>query len=246
AFTSARSLPACLWPVFAVQFWTFWAWFAFKMFASEWMGTCVFGGRAGSPEGSPEHEQYEAGVRWANFSLMTLSGVFCASSLVQKALADCFGLQRVWCFSLVLLAVSMCLMATPGLTPWQAWLLVAVLGFPFSAAFSFPWTVVTKVAAGLESTGRITAGFNLSQCLPDFAIAFMSGPLIAASQIDSVTPVLLVGGLGAAVAAVLASRLDLEELKRTDSDVTTAELEAADPLQAQTLGLQQDARRSKK
>ncbi|CAK0862010.1 unnamed protein product [Prorocentrum cordatum] len=60
AFTA---LPSSIMPAFRVQFGTFWAWFAFKMFATEWMGTAVFLGhprkdrqRPARPRGSASRQ----------------------------------------------------------------------------------------------------------------------------------------------------------------------------------------------
>jgi len=206
AFTA---LPSSIMPAFRVQFGTFWAWFAFKMFATEWMGTAVFLGQPAAEPGSPARERFEAGVRWANLSLMVMSGVFCASSLLQPAASRALGPKAVWQVGLVVLTASlsaMCLVSGKVASMF----LFAILGLPFSTAFSIPWTLVTQVASTAPgSSGRITAGFNLSQCLPSFALAFLSGPLIALSGRDTVVPVLVAGGAGAAAAAFSLMHLEI-------------------------------------
>lgn len=206
------SIPLSLRPVFHIQFWTFWAWFAFKMFASQWVATTIFKGRADALPGTPQEEQFNAGVRWANLCLMSMAGVFTGSSLLLPPLAGCLGLCVVWKFSLGVMAISLCSMCLPGLTAKAALVLVSLLGVPFSAAFALPWTIVCQIARDFEeSRGRITSAFNLSQCLPDFVIAFLSGPLIYAGGGRSVVPVLVVGGMGAIIATVLS--LCIEEPK---------------------------------
>mgnify|MGYP001804172436 FL=1 len=63
-------------------------WFAFILFASEWMATRVYGGDASAPSG-PAHDEYERGLRAASLALSVNAGITMLMGLGKETQPHC-------------------------------------------------------------------------------------------------------------------------------------------------------------
>jgi hypothetical protein len=83
-------------------------------------------------------------------------------------------LHTLWAVALLVgvFALGTCWLVDSAFT---AAIMITLLGIPFSAAYSVPWTLVTVAAGSSTATGKITAAFNLSQCIPEVVVAIGSG-----------------------------------------------------------------------
>mmetsp|Transcript_124302 Transcript_124302/g.284818 ORF Transcript_124302/g.284818 Transcript_124302/m.284818 type:complete len:488 (+) Transcript_124302:43-1506(+) len=202
--TSFRAMPPELMPIFHIQFWSFFAWFSFKLPVSDWVAEDVFDGDAIALEG-PGHERFEAGLRYASLCLMVMSLVFLLGSAALGFISKFVGIMRLW-QCCVLAAVLCFLIMVTTTTKGLAMLAIGLIGIFFAGAFSIPWTIVSKAVRDDEETrGRVTAGFNLSQCFPSIVVSLVSGPVVALSG-ESVAAIFYLGLLGSLAAFTLLGR----------------------------------------
>lgn len=174
SFPSLSVLPSALRLPFLAQLATFAGWFCFKMYVVEFVAVAIYRGSADAAPGSKSRDDFEDGVRYANQCLCTMSILFAIVSSFTPRLLRKMSLQTLWAVALLVgvFALGTCWLVDSAFT---AAIMITLLGIPFSAAYSVPWTLVTVAAGSSTATGKITAAFNLSQCIPEVVVAISSG-----------------------------------------------------------------------
>lgn len=131
---------------FAMQCFTWFAYFSFFIFATSYMGAEVFQGTATAAKDSETRALYDAGVRLGNFALAMQAAVSMAFSLIVPMLVTRYTAQNVLFASHVILGTV--LASTLFLHSYNVRYMV-VIGF---ALIGIPWAVTMTVPWGMAST----------------------------------------------------------------------------------------------
>lgn len=185
--------------VFAMQCFTWFAYFCMFVYATSWVGENVYGGSSSAPAGSASRELYEAGVRVGNVGLALQAVVSMATSTLLPRAVGRLGAEAVLAGAhCVLGAVLAATLFVKGEEKgWLAAALLGATGVSWATTMTVPWGMVSAAVVGKapRRAGQYLTVFNLSQCFPEIAVSCVSGLVIAAT--GSQASVL---GLGGAIA----------------------------------------------
>lgn len=215
-FATLRNIPRPFWQVFIVQLCTWCGFFTLFVYVNAWVGRNIFLGNGTAPAGTRLRETFEAGVRLGGRGNAFTALVTLLYSLALPALLTRFGILRVYAFSQVTEAIS--LMVAPLLRGTQGqshpsfalrmatMLDIGAFGVVWATTMGVPWTIIGNA---LESdrryasrVGLYTTLFNASQSGPQLLVAFIAPFILSLSHNDP-SAVMFVGGLCAALGAVL-------------------------------------------
>eukprot|EP00638_Chattonella_subsalsa_P003869 CAMPEP_0117735096 /NCGR_PEP_ID=MMETSP0947-20121206/1085_1 /TAXON_ID=44440 /ORGANISM="Chattonella subsalsa, Strain CCMP2191" /LENGTH=237 /DNA_ID=CAMNT_0005550039 /DNA_START=40 /DNA_END=753 /DNA_ORIENTATION=- len=94
----AFSIPSWLKEVAGITFFCWVGWYAMILFASDWVGEGVFNGQSEAPQGSPERDRYDDGVRWSSWGSALQSAVVLGLGLGSCDLHSKEGrVQEIFC-----------------------------------------------------------------------------------------------------------------------------------------------------
>ncbi|KMZ63038.1 Sucrose transporter [Zostera marina] len=179
-----------IWIIFLVTALSWFGWFPFILYDTDWMGREVFKGNPNTEDGSGI---YAAGVRAGSFGLMLNSIVLGFFSWNMDAICTKLGSGLVWGISSIIMAASFGSMVLisfwaenieytnghPSTGIFVASLIVfAVLGAPLAVTFSVPYALVSIRSEEIGIGQGLSLGLlNLAIVIPQMAIAVLSGPL---------------------------------------------------------------------
>ncbi|KAH7316190.1 hypothetical protein KP509_21G082000 [Ceratopteris richardii] len=216
--STLKDLPKPMCYVLLITSLTWFAWFPFILFDTDWMGREVFLGDPSSTVASMK--LYHAGVRAGSFGLMLNSVVLGLTSLFLEPLCRRVGQRKVWAAANVIM--SACFFGTVaisvlsrqmyeelGYIPFSiigpALAIFAILGIPLAVTYSVPYSVTTMVTNSTGGGQGLSMGvLNLGVVVPQIVVSIGSGPWdelfgggnVPAFMLASV--VALVGGILAA------------------------------------------------
>mmetsp|Transcript_25485 Transcript_25485/g.58780 ORF Transcript_25485/g.58780 Transcript_25485/m.58780 type:complete len:399 (-) Transcript_25485:112-1308(-) len=199
-----RELPPLVKRVFMVQGFAWFGWFCFLTYATTWFGMQVYHGNPHAPEGSPDRELFNAGVRLANGALCAYALTAALTSLALPFLCHKLGVWVVYGLGQLIMAV--CLMSTQVVhSPVLGFLVITLLGLSMSVTMVVPWAVTGQQVSGSSNEGVFMATMNLSQCIPQMISALVTKILLAV--VVDISYALALGGVAALLAAFLVFRI---------------------------------------
>mmetsp|Transcript_20443 Transcript_20443/g.50090 ORF Transcript_20443/g.50090 Transcript_20443/m.50090 type:complete len:510 (+) Transcript_20443:158-1687(+) len=216
-----RTAPKPFWRVFTVQCFTWYGFFTLFIYATVWVGENVFLGEALDPVGTPGRTLYERGVKLGNVGLALNAVVTVLYATTLPAFLRLFGTRSMYGFSQTveacLLASAVLIRGTEDQTQpskslqFVTLLSLAFMGVAWASTMTIPWALMGTAVQSKYPTrvGLMSTIFNLSQSGPQLFVSF-GAPLIVRATND-VSYVMLVGGLFAAVGAVLVFLLKVDE-----------------------------------
>lgn len=228
-FTILRDLPRPMCHILLVTALTWFAWFPFILFDTDWMGREVYMGEP-SPTNAHLMELYNEGVHAGSLGLMLNSVVLGITSLLIEPLCRVVGQRQVWAVANV--TMSACFLGTIIITVLSkqltdpesgqppAGLLVsalaifAILGAPLAVTFSVPYAITTTVTRSAGGGQGLSMGvLNLAVVIPQMMVSVGSGPWDELCGRGNVPAFLL-----AAVASLVGGILALVLLPKSRSD----------------------------
>eukprot|EP00250_Pteridium_aquilinum_P004044 c14290_g1_i1 orf=921-2537(+) len=216
-----KDLPTPMRHVLLITALTWFAWFPFILFDTDWMGREVFLGDPSSSDSSLV-KLYNAGVRAGSFGLMLNSVVLGITSLLIEPLCRRVGQRKVWAAANVIM--SACFFGTVVVTimskqsyeasghlPVETLALAigifAILGIPLAVTYSVPYSVTTMVTNTAGGGQGLSMGvLNLGVVVPQIVVSLGSGPwdeLFGGGNM----PAFMLAAVAALVAGVLAAFL---------------------------------------
>ncbi|CAN1328706.1 Sucrose transport protein SUC2 [Linum perenne] len=217
-----KSLNRPMWMLLLVTCLSWFAWFPWVLYNTDWMGREVYGGDlAGGNMG--QIQMYDRGVRVGSVGMVINSIVLLIVSLAIDPLAKKLGVKLLW--GGVNLILGICLVMTvviskaaeserrhgsvsPSSGIKSASLAVfGILGLPLAVAYSIPFALASIYSQGSGAGQGLSVGvLNLAICLPQMVVSLGSGPLDAAFGGGNL-PAFVVGAVVAFVSAVCAATL---------------------------------------
>ncbi|CAN1328713.1 Sucrose transport protein SUC2 [Linum perenne] len=221
-FRALKSLNRPMWMLLLVTCLSWFAWFPWVLYNTDWMGREVYGGDlAGGNMG--QIQMYDRGVRVGSIGMVINSIVLLIVSLAIDPLAKKLGVKLLW--GGVNLILGICLVMTvviskaaeserrhgnvsPSSGIKSASLAVfGILGLPLAVAYSIPFALASIYSQGSGAGQGLSVGvLNLAICLPQMVVSLGSGPLDAAFGGGNL-PAFVVGAVVAFVSAVCAATL---------------------------------------
>jgi len=170
------TLPGTMLRVCLVQFFSWFAWFTFLIYITNWTAENVFGGSSQEDPAHPElHELYLQGVQWGSFGLAGFALVSLLTSPFVPKLISIFGHRLVWCVGQTCLVVS--LASTYFVTNrYVALAVISSFGLPWSVSMTVPFAL-TAILSPREETGVYMGILNIFVVIPQLIMAGL-GPLI--------------------------------------------------------------------
>ncbi|CAN1773593.1 Sucrose transport protein SUC5 [Linum perenne] len=185
-----------MWIVLLVTCLSWFAWFPWVLYNTDWMGREVYGGDlAGGNMG--QIQMYDRGVRVGSVGMVINSIVLLIVSLAIDPLAKKLGVNLLW--GGVNLILGICLIMTaviskvaeserrhgstsPSSGITSASLAVfGILGLPLAVAYSISFAMTSIYSQGSGAGHGLSVGvLNLAICLPQMVVSLGSGPLDAA------------------------------------------------------------------
>ncbi|CAN1809289.1 Sucrose transport protein SUC2 [Linum perenne] len=195
-FRALKSLNRPMWMLLLVTCLSWFAWFPWVLYNTDWMGREVYGGDlAGGNMG--QIQMYDRGVRVGSIGMVINSIVLLIVSLAIDPLAKKLGVKLLW--GGVNLILGICLVMTvviskaaeserrhgnvsPSSGIKSASLAVfGILGLPLAVAYSIPFALASIYSQGSGAGQGLSVGvLNLAICLPQMVVSLGSGPLDAA------------------------------------------------------------------
>ncbi|XP_024531757.1 sucrose transport protein SUT2 [Selaginella moellendorffii] len=187
-----KELPRPMWYIMAVTALTWFAWFPFLLFDTDWMGREVYRGEPNSSNRLLAY-LYDTGVRTGSLGLMLNSVVLGLTSLLIEPSCRRMGASNVWgianvimsiCFALTVL-ITLAAERTSGDGPRQppksvraaALAVFAVLGAPLAVTYSVPYALTATFTSSIGGGQGLSMGvLNLAVVLPQVMISLGSGP----------------------------------------------------------------------
>mmetsp|Transcript_5405 Transcript_5405/g.16133 ORF Transcript_5405/g.16133 Transcript_5405/m.16133 type:complete len:479 (+) Transcript_5405:159-1595(+) len=202
--------PGTYWRVYAINCFTWFAWFTLFIYGTSWVGAEVLGGDATAPEGDEKRAIYDNGVRLGNLGFSLQSIIAVVYSIALRYLLQRFGKLGPYIFSQTIQAV--CLLATVFVRKAVvAIILFATLGICWSNSMAVPWAIVGELTGrnSPEYAGMYVTIFNSSQAFPEVIVSLLAQWIVRIT--GSQTVVLVMGGVMGAVGAMVLcfSPLDL-------------------------------------
>lgn len=190
-FSMLKDLPKPMRNVLLITALTWFAWFPFILFDTDWMGREVFLGNPSSSD-TTLVKLYNTGVRAGSFGLMLNSVVLGITSLLIEPLCRRVGQRKVWATANVIM--SLCFFGTvivtiesrrtykklgylPNSILGSAIGLFAILGIPLAVTYSVPYSVTTMVTNTAGGGQGLSMGvLNLGVVVPQILVSVGSGP----------------------------------------------------------------------
>ncbi|CAN1328705.1 Sucrose transport protein SUC2 [Linum perenne] len=225
-----KSLNRPMWMLLLVTCLSWFAWFPWVLYNTDWMGREVYGGDlAGGNMG--QIQMYDRGVRVGSVGMVINSIVLLIVSLAIDPLAKKLGVKLLW--GGVNLILGICLVMTvviskaaeserrhgsvspssegmmgPSSSVKSATLAVfGILGLPLAVTYSTPFAMASIYSRGSGAGQGLSLGvLNLAICLPQMVVSFASGPFDAAFGGGNL-PAFVVGAVVAVVSSICAATL---------------------------------------
>ncbi|XP_074302387.1 sucrose transport protein SUC3-like isoform X1 [Silene latifolia] len=212
--TSLRHLPSAMHSVLIVTALTWFSWFPFFLFDTDWMGREVY---HGNPIGNDsEIILYDRGVRAGAVGLLLNSVVLGVGSFLIEPMCRKMGTRVVWALNNFVVFVAMACIAVISLvslknykdnssTKAAALVVFAILGFPLSITYSVPYSVTAEVTAESGGGQGLALGvLNLAVVVPQMIISLGAGPWDALFGGGNI-PAFILASLAAFAAGVIAT-----------------------------------------
>lgn len=178
-----RKLPKSMTYVLVVMALSWFSWFPFLLYDTDWMGREVY---QGDPDGNiTQVAAYQRGVEKGAFGLLLNSVVSLISSLFIDFLCQMLGSKNVWAVAnFILFAALACTglitRSAAGGHEWSrsaAVALFAVLGFPFAILLSVPNSMTMELIADSGGGQGLAIGIlNLAVVIPQMIVTLGAGP----------------------------------------------------------------------
>lgn len=226
-FRALTHMPAELMKIGFVQFFSWFALMCYLPNTSTWFGVNVYGGSADAPEDSQLKQLYQEGQDANSTAGMAnaLATILCSMLLIGAMLKTQLPIRYVYAFCLFGGALAMMLpKIAVGHSVGLAILVCALVAIPYSAIFSFPFSIVGAMnkraqEAGQEvETGLQMGVLNLFICTPQFVVTFAVGGVRSWLGREAMPWVLLIGGVSFAIAGVGALTLKGDEATTKSAD----------------------------
>ncbi|KAJ7549158.1 hypothetical protein O6H91_07G042800 [Diphasiastrum complanatum] len=191
-FGSFRDLPKPMWFVLLITALTWFAWFPFLLFDTDWMGREVYMGEPNSKD-IQLGQRYSVGVEMGSFGLMLNSVVLGISSLLIEPVCRRVHTTYVWASANMILAACFASTAVislasksaassqnlqPPISITVAALAVfAILGAPLAVTYSVPYALTASFTSSSGGGQGLSMGvLNLAIVLPQIVVSVGSGP----------------------------------------------------------------------
>ncbi|KAJ7513800.1 hypothetical protein O6H91_23G014900 [Diphasiastrum complanatum] len=214
-----RDLPRAMWYILLVTALTWFAWFPFILFDTDWMGREVYRGEPNS-ESIEKEVLYHAGVRMGAFGLMLNAVVLGVSSLLIEPV--CRRVQTRYVWGLANLLMTFCFASTAIITiaagkasplgyvqpptsiKVAALATFAVLGAPLAVTYSVPYALTASFTSSAGGGQGLSMGvLNLAVALPQVIVSVGSGPWDALFGGGNI-PSFLLAALAALIGGIMA------------------------------------------
>ncbi|XP_057973234.1 sucrose transport protein SUC4 [Malania oleifera] len=213
-FGTFRYLSGTIWIILSVIALTWFGWFPFLLFDTDWMGREIYGGKPN------EGKNYNMGVRMGAFGLMLNSVFLGITSLLMEKLCRKWGAGFVWGISNILMALcflAMLILSSmvsnmdsighdlpPNGVVIAALVVFAILGVPLAITYSVPYALISTRIESLGLGQGLSMGvLNLAIVIPQVVVSLGSGPwdqLFGGGN----SPALAVGGIAAFAGGLMA------------------------------------------
>ncbi|KAI4385182.1 hypothetical protein MLD38_003237 [Melastoma candidum] len=220
--TSLRHLTPEMHSVLLVMALTWFSWFPFFLFDTDWMGREVY---HGDPKGGPsEVEFYNQGVREGAFGLLLNSVVLGISSFGIEPMCKKIGSRLVWALSNFIVFGCMVVTAIISLVAYlqhssesnptggsrgievASLIVFALLGFPLAITYSVPFSVTAELTADSGGGQGLAIGvLNLAIVIPQMIVSIAAGPWDALFGGGN-TPAFLLASAASFAAGIIAVR----------------------------------------
>ena len=211
-----RGAPRPYWAVFFVQLCTWVGFFTVFVYATTWVGTDVYGGDGGAPEGSVARNTYESGVRAAGRANALQAVVTVVVALTLPLLWRLIGVQAVYVLG-QLVQAGVLLVAPWVKTSFGATLILALYGIVWAVTMTVPWSLIGDALRSdpwyEQNVGLFQTIFNASQSGPQLIVAIIVAPVVLTLSGDDPAWVLFAGGVSALLGAIAVILLGVREVK---------------------------------
>lgn len=221
-FGTLKDFPKPMRYILLVTALTWFAWFPFILFDTDWMGREVYLGDPSTTDPSLTR-LYNQGVRAGSLGLMLNSIILGVTSLLIEPMCRRIGQRKVWAAANMIMSVCFCGTAIvtmlssqiprPELQPPPAGILVsallifAILGAPLAVTYSVPYAMATAVTNTTGGGQGLSMGvLNLAVVFPQIIISVGSGPwdeLFGGGNM----PAFLLAAVAASISGILAAVL---------------------------------------
>lgn len=189
---SLRDQPKPMRHILLVTALTWFAWFPFILFDTDWMGREVYLGEPSSTDASLT-KLYNAGVSAGSFGLLLNSVILGITSLLIEPICRTIGQRRVWAAANVIMfacftgtaIISVVAKQASGSGSGQpsaailgsALAIFAILGVPLAVTYSVPYAITTTVTHKAGGGQGLSMGvLNLAVVCPQILVSVAAGP----------------------------------------------------------------------
>ncbi|KAJ7519806.1 hypothetical protein O6H91_20G056400 [Diphasiastrum complanatum] len=190
-FGTFKELPKPMWFLLLITALTWFAWFPFLLFDTDWMGREVYRGEPN--KGRLQQQLYSAGVEMGAFGLMLNAVVLGVSSLFIEPLCRRVHTSYVWASANVLMAACFASTAVISLASKNSALhghvqpptsikvaslvVFSILGAPLAVTYSVPYALTATFTSSAGGGQGLSMGvLNLAVVLPQMVVSVGSGP----------------------------------------------------------------------
>jgi solute carrier family 45 protein 1/2/4 len=189
-----------------VQFFSWFGWFTFLIYGTDWVGEKIFNGNPNPRH--PAYKLYQEGVRWGSFGLAGFAFVSLLFSPLVPTLTNRFGSKPI--FFLGNCVLSLALFLPLGVhNQYVALVVLALFGIPWSVAMTIPFAIVANIAPE-EEKGIYMGILNIFVVIPQLCMSAV-GALLSLIFKGNVVAALTAGGIAAFISAILTLILIIPE-----------------------------------
>jgi solute carrier family 45 protein 1/2/4 len=213
-FRAIVRMPAPMIRIVLVQFFSWFGWFCFLIYITDWVGTAVYGGSSTAPKNSDAYNLYVEGVRWGSFSLAGYAVVSTLASIVTPLCAGWLGAKIVWAFGSAVLSV--CLILTAFVKErYLAFALISTFGIPWAVTMVIPFALTGIVAPSAEK-GLFMGVLNIFVVLPQLLVSLLAIGVLRLFK-GNVISMLVTGGIVSAFAIPLCFFLIIKKVEHPEN-----------------------------
>jgi len=207
-YQGIRTMPKQMLLVCMVQFLVWIGWFTFFLYGTTWVGENVFGGNPDAPDGTPDNQLFDEGVRWGALGLTFEAGITLIYSPILPVLIKYFGVKPIYFFGQLVHFICLFLMFFVN-NKIAAVILFAGCGIPWSTIMVIPFAIVSRIA-GPSRSGLFLGVLNIFVVIPQLLVSATVGFIIEAYH-NNVAIALLIGGIFAFLGAIMIFFLVIEK-----------------------------------
>eukprot|EP00817_Percolomonadidae_sp_ATCC50343_P007120 CAMPEP_0117423710 /NCGR_PEP_ID=MMETSP0758-20121206/4272_1 /TAXON_ID=63605 /ORGANISM="Percolomonas cosmopolitus, Strain AE-1 (ATCC 50343)" /LENGTH=317 /DNA_ID=CAMNT_0005207047 /DNA_START=818 /DNA_END=1767 /DNA_ORIENTATION=+ len=159
-----------------VQFLSWFGWFAYLMFITDWMGKSIF---EGNPDDPNLQALYDEGVRWGSFGLAGQAVVSFISAPFIPLATRCISEKYILMMGQIVLAIVLALPFGLSYLPNMLYRkilaigVISLFGIPWSVTMTIPFVLTAGVSAQ-RTKGIFLGSLNIFVTIPQLMCALVS------------------------------------------------------------------------